>query len=54
MAKELCFICCREMVEVEGKLYKICSNEKCVRHEALQDQVETTNTEVTADGGRTN
>lgn len=53
MDKELCFICGREMVEIEGKLYKICSNVKCVRHEALQEPVKT-NAEVAEDDGHTN
>lgn len=32
---ERCFLCGRKMQEVEGLLYKLCTNHKCIRHQPL-------------------
>lgn len=48
---ETCFLCGRNMVEVPGKLYKVCSNKDCVRSKELSEAAEQNpSSEVDHDG----
>lgn len=52
---ERCFLCGRPMKEVEGLLYKLCTNPKCCRSKPLNPpKVSTEEDETTKEGKAVN